>query len=142
MQQKYIVPASITESFFSEYWYKGEKPLKVTTKAYLITSTEHLKWKAYNNRIKKNQIRARSKGKLEERDKERLERGHWGKVKTYRGFKRRLNMRGGKVNVGPAKIPRSARNRVLQAQWVKIRLCLDCRLCCILLSFWMLGFLT
>ena len=50
--------------------------MKVTTKAYLITSTEHLKWKAYNNRIKKNQIRARSKGKLEERDKERLERGH------------------------------------------------------------------
>ena len=35
-----------------------------------------------------------------------------GKVKTRGGYKRRgLNTRGKKVNVGPAKIPRSTRNR-------------------------------
>ena len=40
------------------------------------------------------------------------EREKRGKVKTRGGYKRRgLNTRGGKVNVGPAKIPRSTRNR-------------------------------
>ena len=43
----------------------------------------------------KNQIRARSKGKLEERDRKRLEREQQGKVKTYRGFKRRRLNKGG-----------------------------------------------
>ena len=45
-----IVPASLIKSFiFSDINIKGKEPPRVTTKAHLITSSEHVK--AYNNLI-------------------------------------------------------------------------------------------
>ena len=69
--------------------------------------------KAYNDKIQKIRLEQEAKeNRRKEIDRKRLEREQRGKMKTCGCFKRRgLNTRGGKVNVGPAKIPRSTRNR-------------------------------
>ena len=105
------VPASLIESFiFLDINIKGKKPPRFTTKALLITSDEHMK--AYNNKIQKIRLEQEAKENWrKEIERKRQEKEQQEKVKTHGGFNRRgLNTIGGKVNVGPAKIPRSTRN--------------------------------
>ena len=107
-----IVPASVMESFIlPEFNVRGKKQPRVNTKARMITSDEHVE--AYNEKLEKIRLDQEAKeNRRKETERKRLEREKRGKVKTRGGYKRRgLNTRGGKVNVGPAKIPRSTRNR-------------------------------
>ena len=105
-----IVPASLMESFiFPDINVKGKKTSRVNTRARLITSDEHVQ--AYNDKIQQTRLDQEAKeNRRKELERKRLERQQRGKVKTRGGFKRRgLNTRGGKINVDPAKIPRSTR---------------------------------
>ena len=107
-----IVPASVMESFIlPEFNIRGKKQPRVNTKARMITSDEHVE--AYNEKLEKIRLDQEAKeNRRKEIERRRLEREKQGKVKTRGGYKRRgLNTRGRKVNVGPAKIPRSTRNR-------------------------------
>ena len=76
----------------------------------MITSNEHVE--AYNEKLEKTSLDQETKENWrKEIERKRYEREKQGKVKTRGGYKRRgLNTRGGKVNVNPAKIPRSTRN--------------------------------
>ena len=68
---------------------------------------------AYNKKLEKTRLDQEAKeNQRKEIERKRHEREKQGKVKIRGGYKRRgLNTRGGKVNVGPAKIPRSTRNK-------------------------------